>query len=179
MTSSSCPGARNAIAVAALTAIVASVTGCAYGFQGGGGLPPHIETVYVAPVENETSRFALSDLLTQGLLDAVSGRLGAQVASEADADAVVQARLTRYSDETMNFQAQEGEAAQVFQRRISIVASVDIVDLTGEEEQSIWSSSSVSGTGEYAPDDETEEVGVELALENLIQKVVDGAQSQW
>jgi hypothetical protein len=37
----------------------------------------------------------------------------------------------------------------------------------------------VNGVGEYAPDTESEEVGQDLALENLIQKIIDGAQSQW
>lgn len=179
MRSSSYPSVRECAAAALLTVAGAAVAGCVYGFQGGGGLPAHIETVYVAPVENETTRFALTDQLTQGLLDAVTGRLGAQLASEGDADAVIRARLTRYSDQAMNFQAREGQAAEVFQRRISISANVSIVDLTGEEERPIWSSSSVSGSGEYAPDQETEGVGVELALENLIQEIVNGAQSQW
>lgn len=179
MTSSSFPSVPEVVAAAVLAMVPAVASGCVYGFQGGGGLPPNISTVYVAPVENETTRFALTDQLTQGLLDAVTGRLGAQLASENEADAVVRATLTRYSDQAMNFQAREGQAADVFQRRVSISANVSIVDLTGEEERTIWNSSSVSGTGEYAPDQETEDVGVELALQNLVQEIVNGAQSQW
>ncbi len=158
-----------------LTALAAS--GCLYSFSGGGGLPQHIQTVYVPPVDNQTARFTLTERLTQALLEAVRGRLGGQVAAEEQADAVVRVSLTGYDDQAMNFEAREGVGADVFQRRITLVASVEIVDQV--RDQTLWSSGSVRGTGEYAPEQETEETGIELALENLLQKIVDGAQSQW
>lgn len=150
---------------------------CLYGFSGGGGLPSHISTVYVPPVQNETTQFVLSERVTRGLLEAVRDRLGKQVASETGADAVVRATVTGYSDEAVNIQRRQRAVAEVFQRRVTITASVEIVDQV--EEETLWSSSSVRGTGEYAPDQESEDVGIDLALENLIQKIVDGAQSQW
>lgn len=153
------------------------VGGCLYSFSGGGGLPANIETLYVPPVENRTSQFAITEQLTQGLLEAVRGRLGARVAAEPAADGVVRVRVTSYDNQAMNFAAQEGVGAEVFQRRVSIVASVEFIDQVRGD--TIWSSSSVRGTGEYAPNEETEEVGVELAVENLIQQIIDGTQSQW
>lgn len=150
--------------------------GCLYSLSGGGGLPEHIGTMYVPPVENETSRFTLTERLTQSLLEAVRGRLGAQVASENNADGVIRVTLTGYDDQAMNFEAREGIGADVFQRRITLVARVEIVDLQRDE---TLFSSSVRGTGEYAPEEETEEAGIDQALENLLQKIVDGAQSQW
>lgn len=163
--------------VAAVLAAALVLTGCLYSFSGGGGLPSHIETVYVPPVGNETTRFALTERVTQGLLEAVRGRLGAQVAGEAGADAVVQVSLTSFSDDAMSFEAREGEGAEVFQRRVTVTASAEIYDQVND--RPIWSSSSLRGSGEYAPEQENQDVGVDLALENLIQKIVDGAQSQW
>jgi hypothetical protein len=161
---------------AALGAVCALVA-CNYGFSGGGGLPAHIETIYVPPVENNTTQFALTESLTQGLLEAARGRLGVQLASQANADGEIRARITRYVDSAINFAGVEDFGADVFQRRISITARVEIVDNTTDE--IIWSGPGVTGVGEYTPDSETEEVGQEIALENLIQKIVDGAQSQW
>jgi hypothetical protein len=149
---------------------------CNYGFAGG-GLPPNINDVYVTPIENRTTQFALTDPFTQGLLDAVRSRLGVQLASRDNADAEIRAELTRYIDQASNFAGREGVGAEVFQRRVSITARVEIVDLASNE--IVWSGTSVNGVGEYAPDTESEEVGQELALENLIQKIIDGAQSQW
>jgi len=151
--------------------------GCLYGFSGGGGLPSDIHTVYVPPVENQTSRFELTQELTQGLLDAVRGRLGAQPGAQNEADAVIRARITNYTDQAVSFQGRQDVGAQVFQRRVTVTASVEIVDL--RKNQTLWSSGAVSGTGEYAPDKESDQDAIQLALDNLIQKIVDGAQSQW
>lgn len=154
----------------------ALLAGC-YSFSGGGGLPGHIRTAYVAPAENQTTRFGLSEILTQELLEAARERLGLRLASENEADAVIRATIRGYSDAAVNFEAVEGEGANVFQRRVTITAEVMIVDLT--RDRTIWSSSSVSGVGEYQPGSETEDQGTEVALENLVQQIVDGAQSQW
>lgn len=140
-------------------------------------MPSHIQTVYVPPVENETTRLPLTEQLTQRLLEAVSSRFGVQVGVGEDADAVVDATITGYRDDAVSIQGREGVGAQVFQRRVVISASVEIVDQV--RDRALWSSSAVSGTGEYDPDEESENVGIELALENLVQKIVDGAQSQW
>ncbi len=157
-------------------AALALLGGC-YSFSGGGGLPSNIRTAYVAPVENESTRFGLSETLTERLLDAVRQRLGLRLASESEADAVIRAVIRRYSDDAVSFDAVDGVGADVFQRRVTISASVEIIDRTTDE--IIWSSQSLSGAGEYEPGSETEDQGTEVALENLVQKIVDGAQSQW
>lgn len=162
-----------AFVVVATAALLAA--GC-YSFSGG-GLPPHIRTMYVVPIENRTPQFELTEPLTRGLTDAVRGRLGAQIASRENADAEIRTEIVRYDDAATNFAGEEGVGADVFQRRVTIAASVEIVDLTRNE--IIWDGRGVSGTGEYAPDTETEETGQNLALENLITQIIDGAQSQW
>lgn len=128
------------------------------------------------PVENQTTRFELTQQLTQGLLDAVRGRLGAQLGSQNEADGIIRTTITNYSDQAVSLQGQQNVGATVFERRVTISASVQIVDL--HKNRTIWSST-VSGTGEYAPDKESDAQGIKLALDNLIQKIVDGAQSQW
>lgn len=157
-------------------ALLAILTAC-YSFQGGGGLPSHIRTAYVAPVINQTTRFGLSEELTQQLLEAAQQRLGLQLAAEDAADAVILARLTRFQDNAVNFQAQEGVGADIFTRQITIAAEVQIIDATTNE--ILFESRGVNGIGEYEPESETDVEGTLLALENLVQKVVDGAQSQW
>lgn len=150
--------------------------GC-YSFSGGGGLPGHIRTAYVEPVENQSTRFGLAETLTERLLDAARQRLGLQLASEDQADAVIRATIRQYADDAVSFDAVEGQGADVFQRRITIIATVEIYDRA--QDVAIWSSQSLSGAGEYEPGSETEDQGTEIAIENLVQKVVDGAQSQW
>ena len=164
--------------MALIPVLVTGATGCNYTFAGGGGLPSHIETVYVPPIENKTTQFALTQSFTDKLLEAIRRNLGVQLAAEADADATIVAELSRYSDIAMNFQGVEDVGAAVFQRRVSIQASVEIIDLARNE--IIWSGAGVSGEGEYSPADPAgESTGQEVALDNLVQKIVDGAQSQW
>lgn len=159
-------------------ALLAGTTGCNYTFSGGGGLPSHIETVYVPPIENRTTQFALTESFTDKLLEAVRQNLGVQLAAEAEADATIVAELSRYSDTAMNFQGVEDVGAAVFQRRVSIIAQVQIIDRSRNEV--IWNGSGVSGDGEYSPADPAgETTGQDVALDNLVQKIVDGAQSQW
>jgi len=162
------------VAIVAATGLI----GCNYTFSGGGGLPSHIETVYVPPIENKTTQFALTQTFTDKLLEAVRRNLGVQLAAEAEADAMIVAELSRYSDLAMNFQGVEDVGAAVFQRRVSIMAQVQIIDRSKNEV--IWNGTAVSGQGEYSPADPAgESTGQEVALDNLVQKIVDGAQSQW
>ena len=136
-----------------------------------------MNTAFVPPVQNQTTRFTLTERLTQSLLDAVRGKLGLQLAPEDEADLIVTASITRYTDVALNFASQDEESAVVFQRRITITVDVRVVDV--ERNEIFWSSSSVTGVGEYQPEAELEEVGEQIAIENLVQKIVDGAQSDW
>ena len=43
----------------------------------------------------------------------------------------------------------------------------------------IWESSGTVGRGEYRPDTQSDEIARTKAIENLIQLIIDGAQSQW
>ena len=103
----------------ACSLVAALASGGCYGFSGGGGLPSHMHTAFVPPVQNDTPRFTLTERMTQSLLDAVRSKLGLQLAAQDEADLIVTARITRYSDVALNFDAREGETTQVFQRRIT------------------------------------------------------------
>ncbi|MEE9578274.1 MAG: LPS assembly lipoprotein LptE [Gemmatimonadota bacterium] len=168
---------RSTTYLIACSLVAALASGGCYGFSGGGGLPSHMNTAFVPPVQNDTPRFTLTERMTQSLLDAVRSKLGLQLAAEGEADLIVTARITRYTDIALNFDAQQGETTQVFQRRITITAEVEIFDT--ELDEMYWSSRSVTGVGEYEPENEQEEVGETIALDNLTQKIVDGAQSDW
>ena len=176
-----CRAFRNRLQVyLLLLALVPAVgtSACTYTFAGGGGLPEHIETVWVPPVENNTTQFGLTQEFTDKLLEAVRRKLGVQLAAEAEADATIVAELSRYTDQAMNFQGVEDVGAAVFQRRVSISAQVQIIDRSKNEV--IWNGAGISGQGEYSPAElDGERTGQDVALDNLVQKIVDGAQSQW
>ena len=70
----------------ALASIVmlTALAGC-YSFSGGGGLPSHMRTVWVAPIENESTQFGIAESLMDELLTAARQRLGLRLASEEEA----------------------------------------------------------------------------------------------
>ncbi|MFQ5549973.1 MAG: LPS assembly lipoprotein LptE [Gemmatimonadales bacterium] len=158
---------------AAITAAVAS--GCLYGFAGG-GLPSHIRTIAILPLDNQTAEPALTQESTNAIRDALEGRLGLRVAGEETADAVVRGAVLSYEpDIPLSFRAGAAGNVAVTRRRVQITLRIEIYDRV--EDRMLWQRSSLVVDGEYAPPEESR--GRELALEKLVNDIVDGAQSQW
>jgi hypothetical protein len=104
--------------------------------------------------------------------------LGIRVAGEDVADAVLRGQITIYDVSTPNYRAgPQGDRAQVLQRQVSIGVTVEILDLVNNE--ILWQGSGVRGEGQYLETSETEDVGKALAIDLLVQRIVDGAQSNW
>lgn len=157
--------------------LLLALGGCGvYTFTGGGGLPGHIDTIAILPFENQTTQFTLTQELTQALLDEVPGRLGLNPANEREADAILRGTILRYNDRAVNYQP-DPEGPVIFQRRVDVSVSVEIYDVV--EDQVLWSARSLSAQGEYLPDSQTEQQGRQVAIDNLVQSILDGAQSQW
>ena len=153
------------------------VAGCSvYSFSGGGGLPGHIDSIAIMPFDNQTTQFTLTQELTQSLSNEIPGRLGLKPADQSTANAVLRGMIVRYDERAVNYQETPGGPI-TFQRRVDITISVEIYDVV--EDQVLWSSRSLTASGEYLPDSQTEVVGRQIAIENLVQAIIDGAQSQW
>jgi hypothetical protein len=159
--------------------VAASVaaSGCMYSFRAGSFPPEHIRTIAIEPFDNETNRFELSAELYDRLLADLPGALGIRTAGADVADAVVRGSITRFDVVTPNYTSGgAGQAAQVTQRQVSISVSVSIVDLV--QNVILWESNNLTTQGEFAegaPEDE----GRSEAIELLVQRIVDGAQSNW
>ncbi|PYP57691.1 MAG: hypothetical protein DMD44_09645 [Gemmatimonadetes bacterium] len=157
----------------AASALALALTGCVYGFKGGG--LPNIKTVAVLPFDNQTAEPALTKEVNDAVLEAFQGRLGLRTAGENNADAVVRGKVTRYDpDVPLSFQAGQGRT-DVTQRQVSITVDVEILDQ--REGKTLWQRQGLSETGEYRPPQEAD--GRKIALQKLVRDLVDGAQSQW
>ena len=151
---------------------------CNYSFQAGSFPPPHVQTIAVLPFDNATNRFELSGELYDELVRNLPQALGIRTAGEEIADAGVRVSIRSYEVRVPNYRATtQGQPAQVLQRQVHIVVSVEIVDLV--ENVILWESSNVVAQGEFLEAGETEEIGRVEAIELLVQKIVDGAQSNW
>jgi hypothetical protein len=103
--------------------------------------------------------------------------LGVRPAGREVADARLSGRIVRYEDTAGNYQTgAPGTSPRVLQREVHITVAVQLVDV--RENVILWESQ-VTGRGAWSPEDQLEEAGRETAIRNLVQLVIDGAQSQW
>ena len=167
-------GARS---VALLGLLVPALGGCLYGFNAGTGI--ELETVAILPFENATTRLELTQEVHELLLRELPRALGLRLAGEDVADAVVRGSIRDYTLRAPNYRAgaQQGDRPQVLQREVSLVVAVEILDVA--QNLILWESTSLRTEGQYLEASEDEEVGKDEALELLVQKIVDGLQSNW
>lgn len=152
--------------------------GCLYSFRAGAGFPDYVKTVAIVPFENETTRPEITDEIFNLLLREFPRSQGLQPAGEDVADAVVRGTIRSYDVSTPSYRAgAAGEVPQVLQRQVRLTVEVQIINLVDNE--ILWESRGISVQGEYLEESETEDVGRALAIELLIQRIVDGAQSNW
>lgn len=160
-----------------LLAATVLIAGCNYGFRGGGGFPSHVNTVYIAPFENRTDRFDLEQQIFRQLTEQLPRSLGLRLGSEQSADAIVRGSISRYEDAAQNYLPGQTGNVQVIQHQVQITVSVEIVDRT--QNVILWDSQSLTGRGEYRPQNQTDEAARNDALESIVRQIVDAAQSQW
>ena len=162
-----------------LLALSLALGACNYGFQGGGGFPEDIRTLFIETFENETSQFELDQQLFRKLQDRVPRALGVRPGGREIADALVTGRIVRYEDVAQNYRAGTTDISrpQVLAHQVQIVVAAQIVDT--KRNLILWESNSVQGIGEWMLDTENVERGRERAIEQIVQKIIDGAQSQW
>ena len=127
------------------------------------------------PFENDTPEPALTQEVNAAVREAIEGRLGLRVAGEATADAVVRGRVVRYDpDVPVAFQPGVGQVT-VTRRKLQLTVDVEIVNQ--REGKTIWKRQGLAVEGEYEPGQEVR--GRKIALDKLVNDIVDGAQSQW
>ncbi|PYP15898.1 MAG: hypothetical protein DMD52_09220 [Gemmatimonadetes bacterium] len=149
-----------------------ALAACLYGFAGGG--LPNIKTVAILPFDNQTPEPALTKEVNDAVLEAFQGRLGLRPAAEANADAVVRGRVVRYeSDVPLSFQP--GQRPDVTRRQVQITVDVELFDQ--RDSKTLWQKQGLTVVGEYPPPQEA--AGRKVALQKLVNDLVEGAQSQW
>jgi hypothetical protein len=173
--SGSCRVIRPFLPAVALALLVA---GCNYGFSGGGGFPPHVRTLYIAPLDNETVQFDLDQQIFRAMSERLPRALGVRIAGERAADAVLRATVTAYEDVAQNYrQGEQQGSIEVLQHQVQVRLNIRIVDV--RQNVILFESQGITGRGEYRPDEQSDEVARLRAIETLIQQIIDGAQSQW
>jgi len=145
-----------------------------YGIAGG-GLPSPVHTIAVLPFENETPQAELQREVWQALRAAMQSRLGVRDAPESRADAVVRGTLVRYDVDIPIAYAANTRQVTSARRKLQVVCDIEIIDQkTGK---TLWQRKGLTAEGEY--EENSEATGRRVALERLVNDVIEGAQSQW
>ena len=163
----------------ALAVVLWAAGGCfwKYGFAGG-GLPSSIKTVAVLPFDNNTPSPDLQLALYNVLHPAVNRRLGLSDASEARADAVISGTIQRYdTDVPVGYAGGRNvnPSASTTQRQLEI--SVDVTVVEQASGKVLWQRKGLIADGAYTEGNETG--GRTAAIRNLVDAIIEGAQSQW
>lgn len=161
-----------------LLVLVALLSGCMYGFVGG-GLPSHIRTVAILPFENETPHMVENEIV-QRLQTELPRNLGVRLAEESRADAVIRGRVLSFDESPVSVRPtqQDQSEVNVIQRQVRIAYELEIYDV--REDRPLWRAQGQTALGSFYPDNgETAQNGQERAIRDLVEKVIEGAQSQW
>lgn len=179
------PGAPRARSAAAALPVLALLSlsllaGCMYSFVGG-GLPDHVRRIHIQPFENQTPYQALTSDLLREMQDRLPGGLGVRLSSEQLADAVVRGKINSIEEQTTNFDPTPDPTGRIqrLEARVQISFDAEIFDVRND--RVLWRGNGITAIGNFDPSAGRENVdaGRRKALEQVVQKLIEGAQSQW
>jgi hypothetical protein len=172
------PGLRRARNGAALAALFCLLSACMYSFTGG-GLPANIRRVYIEPFENGTPYPGMESELLRQLQERFPGSLGVRLASQQTADAIVRGKLTRAEEQTTNYDPRTtpGGRINALERQVQVTFDAEIYDV--RQDRVLWKGNGITALGTFDPGREDVDDGRRKALIEVVQKMIEGAQSQW
>jgi hypothetical protein len=172
------PGARRVRNAAAALLLLGLQAGCMYRFVGG-GLPSHVRRLYIQPFQNETPYQTLTSDLLREMQNELPGSLGVRLSSEQTADAIVRGTLKSAEEQTTNFNPQPDATGRIqrLEARVQISFDAEIYDVRND--QVLWRGNGITAIGNFEPGREDVDDGRAKALAQVVQKLIEGAQSQW
>jgi hypothetical protein len=151
---------------------VAALAGC-YHFAGG-GLPPHIHSIAVVTFDNQTASPDLPKELYDEMHRELEKKLGVRDAPQDRADALVHGVISQYeSDVPVSFSANPQSVTA--RRRLQITIEIEIIDQSNGHV--LFQNKTMREEADYAERAEPE--GRRQAIAKIVQKVVEGVQSNW
>ena len=151
-----------------------SQTSCMYSFAGG-GLPPNIRTMAIATFDNQTTSPDLPKELYDQMRVELQKRLGVRDAPKERADALAHGVILTYdADVPVSFSADPQQAVTA-RRRLQLTIEVEIIDQSNGHV--LFQNKSLREEADYA--ERAEGDGRKQAIAKLVQKIIEGVQSNW
>jgi len=136
--------------VAGMVLLLALTVGCGYHLVGtSSNLAPSLQTLYVAPLINQTARSEVDQRLTEQITQEWVKRGRFQLVSSADkADAVLSGTIKSTIVNPVQFD-QQGRATQY---QLTVTIDIQLVDRTGEKQVVLWRDEQFSRNTAYPVD---------------------------
>ncbi len=151
------------------------LSGCLYGFSGGGGLPRNLRTVAIQPFDNQTASAEVMKEVLDETRKIMRDRLNLREATEAKADVVVKGVITKYEVDLPAGVSADPRQTTSTRRRLQLVIDIDIQE--SKTGRSLFKKSGMSTEGQYPEGGEA--AGRKQAIESFATLLVEGMQSQW
>ncbi|MBA2563852.1 MAG: LptE family protein [Gemmatimonadetes bacterium] len=168
-------GRRSAFALVSLRVpliavgtLLTALAACGYSFRS--QLAPHLNTLYIPTLVNETSEFQLTQTLTDALTREFLNRSSLRPGTEDAADAELRGTISGFDERAVTFES--GEDVRVFTRQVVITLDVELLDRV--ENRTIWSNPNLSEFGEFT-ESEGRDRGVERAIVKIAETILSHA----
>lgn len=135
-------------------------------------LPPHLKTIAIPVVENQTIRPGLGELLTEKLIEDFTKDRNLRVTSIEKANIVLECKISNFEKTPQAYDVSQ----EVYAYRI-------VIDVSGRCEdrvlgEVIWEEK-ISTFATYDPDKEPEDEGIKRALEKISLEVLRKTLIAW
>jgi hypothetical protein len=157
-----------------LSALLLSLSGCLYGF-GGGGLPGHVKTFAISQFRNETATVDLPSQLADALRQRVHDRLGLSEAPDATANSIIRGTIQRYEIDIPVGVDATNKSATTATRALELTVDIEMVDQVSGK--TLWQKKGFVATAQY--EERSEATARAKAISQIVDQLIEGAQSQW
>ena len=135
-------------------------------------IAPHLKTIAIPLVENQTIRPGLGEALTDSLISAFTKDRHLRVTNIENANVVLTCQITSYNKAPQSYDASQN----VYAYQITLDASGKCEDKVKSE--TIWEET-VSAWITYNPNTETEEQGINQAIAKLSSEILRRTLTSW
>jgi Lipopolysaccharide-assembly len=157
------------------TLILMLLCGCGVYTFNGSTLPSYIKTIDVPLFKNASLEPSIADEVTSEVNKRMMSENILRVISDRG-DATLYGEVSKYVNEPYTFGTTEVRKVNVDQYIVRVTADVDFVD--NKKDKSLFKGS-VFGEGVYSFASESEKVGREKAVVDLVRKILEKSVQSW
>jgi hypothetical protein len=151
---------------------MAMLPGCGIYSFSGSTIPAHIKDVSVPLFEDQTAELGIDQILTDGLIDAITEDNTLKITGPRGGDAVLKGTILKVDERAGQFN--ENETAADF--RITLTVKIIFEDV---KKRNIMWEETYSQWGSYDNSETTREDGIQEAADKIITDVLNHMVSGW